>query len=61
MPSETRDDWTEELELNAKANPRRVASHKNSVMPPYQFKWGEVASEYDAKGVSSEIIVVYDR
>ena len=29
--------------------------------PPYAFSWGEVASEFDAKGCASEIIVVYDR
>ncbi len=60
MPGETEDEWSEESEM------KRKKLHEEWLLkelgrPPYQFKWGEVASEYDAKGVSSAIMVVYDR
>jgi hypothetical protein len=29
--------------------------------PPYKYHWGRVASEFDPKGLASEIIIVYDR
>lgn len=60
MPDETEVDWSEESEM------RRKKCHEEWLLkelgkPPYRFKWGEVVSEYDAKGVSSAIMLVYDR
>lgn len=60
MPSETEDDWSEESEM------QRKKLHEEWLLnelgePPYRYRWGEVSSEYDAKGVSSAIMVVYDR
>lgn len=60
MADETEGDWSEESEM------QRKKCHEDWLLkelgrPPYRFKWGEVASEYDAKGVSSAIMVVYDR
>jgi len=60
MPDETADDWSEILEL------QRKKRHEDWLLkelgePPYRFNWGEIVSEYDAKGVSSAIILVYDR
>jgi len=60
MPNETENDWSEEFEM------QRKTRHEDWLLkelgkPPYRFEWGEVASEYDAKGVSSAIMIVYDR
>lgn len=60
MPDEAEGDWSEESEM------RRKKVHEDWLQkelgnPPYRFNWGEVSSEYDPKGVSSAIIVVYDR
>lgn len=60
LPNETEDDWSEDSEM------RRKKHHEEWLLkelgePPYRYRWGEVASEYDAKGVSSAIMVVYDR
>ena len=50
--------WTEDHELE------RKALHDTWLMreigePPYCYAWGSIASEYDAKGCVSEIIVTY--
>jgi hypothetical protein len=60
MPTEAEQDWSEESEL------KRMKIHDEWLrselgQPPYRFSWGRVVSEYDAKSVSSAIIVVYDR
>lgn len=60
LPDETKDDWSVESEMRRKKHHEEWLQ-KELGMPPYRFKWGEVASEYDAKGVSSAIMLVYDR
>jgi hypothetical protein len=60
MPHESESTWSEESEV------QRKELHDSWLLkelgkPPYQFRWGQIVSEYDAKGVSSAIIVVYDR
>ena len=60
LPSAATREWTEELEL------RRKTIHNTWLeselgKPPYDFEWGRVTSEYDARSCSSEIIVVYER
>jgi hypothetical protein len=52
--------WSEESEMKRKKL-HDDWLHDALGEPPYRYKWGEVVSEYDAKGVSSAIIVVYDR
>jgi hypothetical protein len=57
-PSDKHDEWTMESEL------RRKDFHDNWLRtelgdPPYNYAWGSVVSEFDAKGVVSEIIVTY--
>ncbi len=58
LPDEPQSDWSEASEM------RRKRLHDDWLCrefgePPYRFAWGSIASEYDAKGVSSAIIVVY--
>ena len=58
IPSDQANAWTTELELE------RKAAHDEWLrtqlgMPPYQYAWGDVASEFDQKGCVSEIIVTY--
>lgn len=59
IPEDKSGEWTMELELTRKA--RHDQWLRNELGdPPYRYAWGVVASEFDAKGVVSEIIVVYD-
>jgi hypothetical protein len=60
LPDETKDDWSEESEMQRKKLHEEWL-RKELGEPPHRYRWGEVASEYDAKGVSSAIMVVYDR
>lgn len=58
LPGEAEDDWSVESEM------RRKRLHddwlrKELGVPPYRFSWGEIVSEFDAKGVSSAIILAY--
>jgi hypothetical protein len=58
LPDELPGDWSAESEM------RRKRLHddwlrKEFGEPPYRFAWGEIVSDYDAKGVSSAIIVAY--
>jgi hypothetical protein len=58
LPGETASDWSEESEM------RRKQLHEEWLFkelgrPPYRFDWGSIVSEYDAKGVSSAIILTY--
>jgi hypothetical protein len=60
MPGEDEGDWSEELEM------RRKKTHEEWLLrefgnPPYRFDWGEIDCEFDAKGVSSAIIVTYGK
>jgi hypothetical protein len=60
MPNETEEDWSEELEIQRKKCHEEWLLEKLG-KPPYRFAWGDVASEYDAKGVSSAIMLAYAR
>ncbi len=60
IPSDGTDEWTIELELERKSlHDRWLQDELGS--PPWNYEWGRVVSEFDAKSVASEIIVVYDR
>jgi len=50
--------WTEEHELERKAL-HDDWLRREIGKPPYDFAWGSIASQYDAKGCVSEIIVTY--
>lgn len=58
--SEGSESWTVERELEKKA------AHDNWLrealgQPPFDYPWGRVVSDFDPKGLTSEIIIVYDR
>ena len=60
IPSDDGNEWTEARELE------RMVVHDNWLRhelgkPPYEYAWGSVVSEYDAKGCESEIILSYDK
>jgi hypothetical protein len=60
MPSDDTGEWTEAHELE------RMVVHDNWLRqelgkPPYEYAWGSVVSEYDAKGCESEIILTYGK
>lgn len=60
IPADATDEWTVDLELQRKAlHDRWLQSELGE--PPYRYAWGTVTSEFDAKGVVSEIIINYDR
>ena len=60
LPSDAEGLWTEELELERKArHDRWLAQELGSA--PYQYSWGSITSDFDPRGCSSEIIIVYDR
>lgn len=50
--------WTEEHELERKSV-HDAWLRREIGEPPYKYAWGSIASEYDAKGCVSEIIVTY--
>jgi hypothetical protein len=60
MPNETEDDWSDEFEMLRKKHHEEWLLAKLG-KPPYKFEWGSVVSEYDAKGVSSAIMLAYAR
>jgi hypothetical protein len=52
------EDWSEEKELEKKAK------HDSWLMqrvgnPPYKYRWGDIASEYDSRSGSSTITIRY--
>jgi hypothetical protein len=58
MPSDQSEEWTAALELERKA--KHDAWLQSTLgPPPYIFPWGTIASEFDAKGCASDIIVTY--
>jgi hypothetical protein len=58
LPNESEASWSEESEmLRKKLHEEWLEGELGE--PPYRFGWGEIASEYDAKGISSAIIVAY--
>ncbi len=58
IPSDQSDEWTAALELERKAK-HDAWLRAELGAPPYTYAWGSVASEFDAKGLASEIIVTY--
>ena len=59
-PSSNAGEWTEARELERKAIHDRWLRQELG-QPPYEYDWGSVVSEYDAKGCESEIILVYGK
>lgn len=60
IPADEAGDWTMPLELERKS--RHDAWLRSELgEPPYEYPWGSIASEFDAKGCVSEIIVTYAR
>lgn len=58
IPSDQAEEWTAELELERKA--KHDAWLRTELgAPPYTYSWGNVSSEFDAKGCTSDIIVTY--
>jgi len=58
MPTDETDEWTMENEL------KRKAAHDAWLRaelgnPPYEYAWGKIVSELDAKGCISEMIITY--
>ena len=58
LPSEDIEQWTTAKELKRKAM-HDAWLHSTLGAPPYTYPWGTVASEFDAKGCASDIIVTY--
>lgn len=60
LPSDRVGEWTVQREQERKA--RHDEWLKESLgEPPYEFRWGSIASDYDSKGCSSDIIVTYEK
>jgi len=60
VPSDVEGRWTEALELERKSkHDNWLARELGNV--PYQYTWGSITSDFDPRGCSSEIIIVYDR
>ena len=60
LPPEKEEAWTVEHELERK----RIHDAwllRELGPPPYRYKWGELSSQYDAKGCASDIILSYER
>jgi hypothetical protein len=58
IPSDQSQQWTVEIELERKAkHDQWLSEHLGK--SPYDYAWGRVVSEFDPKGLASEIIVVY--
>jgi len=58
IPSDKTDNWTAEQELHRKLVHDRWLQNELGI-PPYQYAWGDVVSEFDQKACVSEIIVTY--
>ncbi len=58
IPSDNTDEWTAERELERKAVHDTWLRTELGV-PPYEYQWGRIASEFDPRGCVSEIIVSY--
>lgn len=59
IPSDETGEWTMEIERQRKALHDKWL-HAEIGEPPYEYAWGRINSEFDAKGCVSEIIVTYD-
>jgi len=60
IPNDADRRWTEALELERKAKHDHWLAQELG-NPPYECKWGSITSDFDPRGCSSEIIIVYDR
>lgn len=60
LPDDSESSWSEETEMRVKGL-HDAWLVQSLGQPPYRYSWGKIVSEYDAKAVSSAIIVVYDR
>jgi hypothetical protein len=60
MKSEESKEWSVEYELLRKAKHEEWLQEAMGA-PPYKYHWGRVVSEFDPKGLASDIIIVYDR
>jgi hypothetical protein len=60
IPSDDSNEWTATLELDRKSKHDKWLSAELG-LPPYEYAWGRVDSEFDEKGCVSEIIVTYAR
>lgn len=58
MPSDQSEEWTAALELERKAKHDAWLQTELGA-PPYAYPWGAITSEFDPKGLASEIIVTY--
>ena len=58
IPSDERNEWTEQLEHERKAK-HDTWLRAELGEPPYEYPWGEIVSEFDGRACVSEIIVVY--
>lgn len=58
MPSDDSNEWTADSELERKAK-HDAWLQAELGKPPYDYSWGRIVSEFDAKGCASEIIVSY--
>ena len=60
MDTDVSGEWTVERELERKAKHEQWLG-KELGGAPYHYSWGRVVSEFDPKGLASEIIIVYER
>ena len=60
MGADESDEWSVEREFERKTKHERWLREELG-RPPYNYAWGRVVSEFDPKGLASEIIVVYER
>jgi hypothetical protein len=60
MKSDESREWSVEQELQRKARHEDWLKEEIGA-PPYKYHWGRVVSEFDPKGLASDIIIVYDR
>jgi len=60
MDTDDSGEWTVEHEFERKAKHEQWL-RKELGRAPYRYHWGRVVSEFDPKGLASEIIIVYER
>jgi hypothetical protein len=60
IPSDDATEWTEAHELERKSVHDKWLRQELGE-PPYEYTWGSIVSEYDAKGCESEIILTYGK
>lgn len=60
MPGDAEKLWSEARELDRKSTHDRWLAQELG-NGPYEYAWGSITSDFDPRGCSSEIIVVYVR